>query len=199
MTVVAQYWTKFYDQRLIARAIVPTYHLSGKRLPIADGYPNVRDNAIAVRVAEEGTRSKMLRHGVSIVTLVIVGALIFAGCGASGDAEEPATSPAVLSVTSGTFTTTVRQDRVTVVPFSETIIVEAAFEEPIYGLAGQTSVSAQASPNTYRIESRPRRNEQTFTFALTNRTPGTVEVSIFESRDAVPVTFSVQVGEDASG
>ncbi|CAN5763275.1 hypothetical protein BH23CHL2_BH23CHL2_01520 [soil metagenome] len=140
----------------------------------------------------------MSRFSVRIISLAIVATLVLAGCGESDDAAETTTTPAVVSVTSGTFTTTVRQDRVTEVPFSETIIVEAAFEEPIYGLAGQTSVFARASPNTYRVESRPRRNEQTFTFALTNRTPGTVEISIFESRGAEPVTFSVQVGEDTS-
>ncbi len=121
--------------------------------------------------------------------------LIVAGCGSSGDAQESPSSDIGVSISSGTFTTTVDFDDVTEVPFSETIVVEALFEESIYGAAGQTSVYAQASPAVYRIGSRPPRNERTFVFSLSNRSPGTVEISIYENRDTKPLTFTVQVGE----
>ena len=133
-----------------------------------------------------------------LLRLVLVGlaaALILVACGSSGDAEEPEPSNIAISVSSGTFTTTVRMDGVTQVPFSETLVVEAQFEKPIYGAAGQTAVFAQASPTNYRVSSRPPRNERTFSFSLTNRSPGTVEVNIFENRDAKPVTFTLEVGE----
>jgi hypothetical protein len=119
--------------------------------------------------------------------------LVTSACGSDDDDGEPAPDIGI-SVTSGTFTTTVRAEGVTEVPFSETVIVDVLFDDPIYGAAGQTSVYAQADPTTYRIESRPRRNETTYTFALTNRTPGTVEVSVYASRDSQPVTFTLAIG-----
>lgn len=129
-----------------------------------------------------------------LLACCLAAAMIFSACGSSGEAEEAPPSSIGVSVSSGTFTTTVDFDDVTEVPFSETIIVEALFEQPIYGAAGQTSVHAQASPTEYRIGSRPPSNDRTFTFSLTKRTPGTVEVSIFEDRNTKPVTFTLQVG-----
>lgn len=131
-----------------------------------------------------------------LVAMSVIIALLVSGCGSSSDAEEPVSSDIGLSVSSGTFTTTVKAAGVTTVPFSETVVVEAVFDEPIYGAAGQTSVFAKASPISYRIGPRPRRNDRTFTFSLTNRSPGTVEVSVYENRDAEPVTFELQIGEE---
>lgn len=133
---------------------------------------------------------------VGLLSLMMSVMLIAAACGSSGDAREPAPSNVSLSVSSGNFTTTVRMDGVTTVPFSETILVEAIFEESIYGSAGQTSVFAEVSPTTYRMSSRTPRNNRTYSFALTNRSPGTVEISIYADRDSEPITFEVQVGEE---
>jgi hypothetical protein len=129
-----------------------------------------------------------------LLILCIAAAPILAACGSSGGAEESPPSNATVSVSSGTFTTTVRVDGATQLPFSETLVIEAAFEEPIYGSAGQTSVFAQASPSAYRVGPRPQRDDRTFVFSLTNRTPGTVEVSIFANRDAKPLVFTLEVG-----
>lgn len=129
-----------------------------------------------------------------LVSLLLTVMFVAAGCGVSSDASATP-SLVALSVTSGRSTRTVRTDQVNQVPFAETLIVQAIFEHPVYGSAGQTSVFATASPTTYRIEPRPPRNKQTFTFALISRTPGTVEVSIYEHRDAQPLTLTLQIGE----
>jgi hypothetical protein len=133
---------------------------------------------------------------LQFAALSLVALLLISACGSSSSAEEDAPSNVGLSISSGPFTSTIRLDGVTTVPFSETVIVEATFEEPVYGSAGQTSVFAQASPSTYRIGSQPPRNERTFTFTLSNRTPGLVEISIFANKSAKPIVFSVQIGEE---
>ena len=137
-------------------------------------------------------------HGA--IALLIVVALIVAGCGSSGSAEESVLSNASLSVTTANFTTTVREDREAKVPFAETLFVEVEFEEKIYGLGGQTSIFAEASPNTYRVERRNPPNLNTYRFALTSRSPGIVEVSIFDGRDSEPLKFTLLIGveEDES-
>ncbi|MEZ4523370.1 MAG: hypothetical protein R3A46_17270 [Thermomicrobiales bacterium] len=148
---------------------------------------------MSIYVGQSRFRSLAFRCALASLAMV----LVLAGCGDSGDDGGDSAAPNVgLAVTSGSFTTTVRSDDVTEVPFSETVVVEATFEEPIYGAAGQTSVFAEVSPTAYRVGSRPRRNERTFIFSLTNRTPGTAEVSIYESRDAEPITFTLQIGEE---
>ena len=136
------------------------------------------------------------RSSAGIAASLLLLTLILSACGSSGDAEEPPPADVGLSVQSGTFTTTVRSNNVTPIPFSETIVVEAVFEEPIYGAAGQTSVFAEVEPIDYRISTRPRRNDSTYTFAVTNRSPGTFTVKLYRDRDSAPVEFSVQVGEE---
>lgn len=138
----------------------------------------------------------MFRRGRHLSAVIVVVALLLSACGQSGGAKTSAPTNVGLAVTSGTYTTTVRSKGVTVVPFAETIIIEAQFERPIYGAAGQTSVFAEADPVSYRVGAFSRRNDQTFRFTLTNRMPGTVEVRIFEHQDASPVTFILQVGEN---
>lgn len=133
--------------------------------------------------------SRLLFAGLLLAVTCVV-----AGCGVSGDANSTP-SVAALSVTVGSTTRTVRTGRVTQVPFAETVIMQAIFERPIYGSTGQTEVFATASPSTYRIEPRTPRNRQTFTCALISPAPGTVEVRIYESRDAQPITFTLQLGE----
>jgi hypothetical protein len=136
-------------------------------------------------------RKRSIRAALAVPLLAIL--LVTTACGSDDDEGE--SPPDVgISVTSGSFTTTVRAEGVTEVPFSETVTVDVLFEESIYGAAGQTSVFAQAQPTSYRVDARPRRNELTYTFALTNRTPGTVEVSIFANRDSQPVTFTLAIG-----
>lgn len=138
----------------------------------------------------------MCRSVIRLGALIFIVAVLATACGSTGGAKSPEPSVVGLAVTSGTYTTTVRINGVTVVPFSETIIVEAQFERSIYGTVGQTSAFAEASPVSYRVGPHSHRNDQTFTFTLTNRSPGTVEVSIYENRDASPLTFTLQVGDD---
>ena len=151
---------------------------------------------LAGRGTGDGTGSKMGRRVTRLGALILIVAVLASACGSTGGAKSPEPAVVGLSVTSGTYTTTVRRNGVTDVPFAETLIVEARFGRPIYGAAGQTSAFAQASPVSYRVGPHSRRNDQTFTFTLTNRSPGTVEVSIYENRDASPVTFTLRVGED---
>lgn len=138
----------------------------------------------------------MRRRVTRLGALIVVAALLVSACGSTGGATSPEPSIVGLSVTSGTYTTTVRRNDVTQVPFSDIVIVQAMFERPIYGAAGQTSAFARASPASYRIGPHSRRNDQTFTFTVTNRSPGTVEISIFENRNASPLTFTLQIGDD---
>ena len=135
-----------------------------------------------------------------VAGLLIVLTLVLAGCGSSGNAEETALSKARLSVTAANFTTTVRADGTAEVPFAETLVIEAEFEEKIYGLGGQTSVFAEASPLAYRVERRSPPNLNTYRFAITNRSPGAVEISIFDGRDSEPLEFTLLIGieEDES-
>ena len=164
-------------------------------VPKAIGIEIATSAVLAGSGTGDGTGTKMRRRVTRLGALIFIAALLVSACGSTGGAKSPEPSVVGLSVTSGTYTTTVRRNAVTDVPFSETLIVEAQYERPIYGAAGQTTVFAQASPVSYRVGPYSHRNDQTFTFTLTNRSPGTVEVSIYENRDASPVTFTLRVGE----
>lgn len=133
-----------------------------------------------------------------LLTLLSV-LVLSAGCGTSGDDGDLREPPDfIFQVTSGTLSTTARSDRTTELPFSPEVTVELIFEEPVFGSGGQTSVQVTTDPSFWRVEPRPHRrpDDNTYPFAMTNREPGAVVVTVQIDSETEPVDFTLQIGEE---
>lgn len=148
--------------------------------------------SVASGQIQPGRRTRQL---VRSVILILVIALVSASCSITGD-DGPEPPDVLIAVTSGNFSTTVRPDRTTDVPFSEVLLVDVEFEDEVIGSAGQTAVRVSVEPTSYRVEQRSPRDRQTYSFALRNPTPGEVTVEIYENADATPVTFTLAIGTE---
>jgi hypothetical protein len=123
---------------------------------------------------------------------------LLAACGGSADDDLREPPDFVFQVTSGTLSTTARPNRTTELPFNPEILVELIFEEPVFGSGGQSSVRVTTDPTFWRVEPRPLRrpDDNTYPFAITNRTPGTVVVTVQVDAETEPVDFTLQIGDE---
>jgi hypothetical protein len=123
----------------------------------------------------------------------IVGGSIVAGCGNDDELANPPEH--VVFVRSGNFSTTARSDRPTELPFNEVIEVDIQFEEPVHRPDGRTTITVEAEPTTYRVESRLPPDLQTYSFTLHNRNPGTVDVRVVVGLETKAIEFTLAVQE----
>jgi hypothetical protein len=124
--------------------------------------------------------------------------VLLAGCGTGGGDDLAEPPDFTFQVTSGTLTTTARPNRTTELPFNPELLVELIFEEPVFGIGGQTAMRVTTNPTSWRVTPLPqrRRDDNTYPFSLTKREPGTVVVTIQVDAETEPVDFTLQIGEE---
>lgn len=129
----------------------------------------------------------------ALLPLLLAMTMIVASCGLVGN-DGPAPPDVSISATTGNFSTTVRPNRTTEMPFAEQVRVDVEFEREVIGLAGQTAVFVEVEPAPFRATPITPRDRNTYSFIITSRSAGEVTVRVFEDRDAVPVTFTLDIG-----
>lgn len=134
-----------------------------------------------------GTIAARLACGLLMIVLITA-------CTTGSDSPEPPEASIVVST--GSFSTTVRHGDEADIPFSQTVLIDVEFQEEIYDSAGRTFADAETEPNDWRVTRRQPENRRTYSFAIRNQEPGTVTVSVYMDRDAVPVEFTLHIGSD---
>ncbi|MFW6075303.1 MAG: hypothetical protein ACOC9Y_06895 [Chloroflexota bacterium] len=130
-----------------------------------------------------------------LLLITVTLSLMLASCSLTGsdDSEAP---DVLIAVTAGNFSSTVRPDRTTDVPFQDVMVFDVEFEYEVIGAAGQTAVRVETDPSTYRVEPTTPRDRQTYSFAMFSPRPGEVDVEIYENAEATPVSFTLAIGTE---
>ena len=128
--------------------------------------------------------------------LVLAMLLFLTGCGTTGDnAGESEPSEFVFQVTSGGTSTTASPERVTELPFSREVIIDLIFEEPVISATGRSSIRVSTSPTFWRVMPLTSGDADTYSFTITNSSPGAVVVTVQIDSESEPIAFTLQIGE----
>lgn len=136
-----------------------------------------------------------MRRGYYGLLLTFATLLILAGCSTTGGNSENEPPEFVFQVTSGGTSTTASPERVAELPFDSEVVIDLIFEKPLSGPTQRAAIRVTTAPTFWRVSPRTTRAADTYSFAITNSSPGTVVVTIQLDADSDPVDFTLQIGE----